>query len=358
MISPEVPIEYVPYVHNREKRNSYNIHFPDCAPADNRSSSWYAIFVSVLVLIKNVCFFVECDIMISFGIREWGIEMDLDCSQYKIIVESSPCMIWRVGKDGLPNFFNTKWLNFTGRTIDQEIKTGWLCKLHPDDMKRSRSIYETAFKEHKPFEIVFRLKRCDGEWRYIDACGTPYFDNQSMFQGLIGSCTDITEKVIVEQLREMAQKDGLTGINNRQYFEQLAALELKKAERYHTGLCAVMTDIDQFKSINDSNGHLTGDRVLQAFARVLSANIRAFDILGRYGGDEFIILLPHTSFKDASASMKRIRGLMKAPLILDEGINMEVTCSYGISELEEDDSLESLVARADREMYRMKNELK
>lgn len=284
--------------------------------------------------------------------------MDLDCSQYKIIVESLPCMIWRSGTDGLPDYFNPRWLKFIGRTIEQEIERGLLSSLHPDDIERSRYAYQTAFGERKPFEIVFRLKRFDGEWRYINSRGTPYFDYHNVFQGFIGSCMDITEKVIVEQLREMAQKDGLTGINNRQYFEQLAASELKKAKKYHTGLCAVMTDIDQFKSINDTNGHLTGDRVLQAFARVLSVNIRMLDILGRYGGDEFIILLPHTNHKEASILMKRIRGLLKAPLILEEGAEMKITFSYGISELEEDDSMESLVARADREMYRMKNELK
>lgn len=284
--------------------------------------------------------------------------MDLDSSQYKLIVESSPYMIWRAGTDGRPDYFNAKWLNFTGHTIDQEIGTGWMSNLHPDDIKRFRNAYLEAFDKHNPFEIVFHLKRYDGEWRYINACGLPYFDNQNVFQGYIGRCMDITEQVIVEQLREMAQKDGLTGINNRQYFEQLASSELKKAKRYHTGLCAVMTDIDQFKSINDTNGHLAGDRVLQAFARALNANIREYDILGRYGGDEFIILLPHTGFKEASALMKRIRTLLKVPLIMDDGATIEVTCSYGISELEEDDSMETLAARADSEMYRMKNELK
>lgn len=284
--------------------------------------------------------------------------MDLDSSLYKMIVESSPYMIWKAGEDGMPDYFNERWLNFTGRLIDQEIGTGWIDNLHPEDIKRSRDTYRTALENHRPFEFVFRLKRYDGEWRYISACGMPYFDDQNVYRGYIGSCLDVTEKVMVEQLREMAQKDGLTGINNRQYFEQLAGSELKKAKRYHTGLCAVMTDIDQFKSINDTNGHLTGDRVLQAFARALSANIRAFDILGRYGGDEFVILLPHTRILEASALMKRIRSLLKVPLLLDEGVTMAVTCSYGISELEEDDSLETLAARADKEMYRMKHELK
>ncbi len=284
--------------------------------------------------------------------------MDLDYSQYKLIVESSPFMIWRAGTDGLPVYFNAKWLNFTGRTMEQEVGTGWLNNMHPDDIKRSRAAFQKAFENNDTFEIVFRLRRHDGEWRYINACGLPHFDVRNTFRGYIGSCMDITERVIVEQLREMAEKDGLTGINSRQYFEQLAASELKKAKRYKTGLCAVMTDIDQFKLINDTNGHLTGDRVLQAFAGVLSGNIRTFDIVGRYGGDEFIILLPHTNLKEASALMKRIRNLLKMPLILDDGSAMEVTCSYGISELEEDDSLETLAARADKEMYRMKNKLK
>lgn len=284
--------------------------------------------------------------------------MELDGRQYKMIVENSPNMLWRAGTDGLCNYFNLRWLQFTGRSIEQEMGNGWAEGVHSEDLDRCVATYMGAFKKREPFEMVYRLKRHDGEWRWINDRGVPFFDEDKMFIGYIGSCMDVTEKVIGEQLRKMAHTDGLTGIKNRQYFEQLAAAELEKAKRYKTNLCVVMADIDNFKKINDARGHMAGDRVLQAFAGILESNIREFDLLGRYGGDEFIILLPNTSGTDAHIMLERIQEALKMVDMADGGEALEVTFSGGIAELKADDMLESLEARADREMYRMKRKKK
>ena len=152
----------------------------------------------------------------------------------------------------------------------------------------------------------------------------------------------------------MAHTDGLTGINNRQYFEQLAAAEMEKAKRYKTGLSMVMVDIDNFKAINDVQGHMTGDRVLQAFAGILASNIREFDILGRYGGDEFVILLPSTNGAEVQSMLNRIQEALKKVNIPNEGEPMEVAFCSGIAEMKPDDTLETLEDRADRKMYLLK----
>ena len=280
--------------------------------------------------------------------------MELDGNQYRMIVESSPNMLWRSGKDGLCNYFNSRWLRFTGRTMSQETGTGWAEGVHPDDFDRCLSIYNEAFGAHEAFEMDYRLKRFDGEWRWINDRGVPYYDDNGEFQGFIGSCMDVTERVIGEMLREMAQKDGLTGMNNRQYFEQLALIELESARRYHIDLCMVMADINGFKSINDTYGHLAGDNVLKAFAKLLVSNIRELDIAGRYGGDEFMILLPNTGYEAALILMKRIEKMLIEPLAAGD-LKLDIRCSYGIAAFRTGDTLETLVSRADKEMYRMKN---
>lgn len=284
--------------------------------------------------------------------------MELECSQYKIIVESSPVIIWRIKPDGTLDYMNAKGAAFTGRKMEEDMDEHWLSRVHPEDAAYCHSVFSQAAEKSEPFKMAFRMQRQDDEWRWINAIGQPFFNEGHSFMGYIGCCTDITEQMAWEQLQYMAQNDGLTGIRNRQFFEQLAYDEVERSKRYSTSLCAVMIDIDRFKEINDTYGHMAGDKILQGFARLLADNIRTCDILGRYGGDEFIIMLPHTSLSEAKAMMDRICALLKDPLQLDYGKTLAITCSYGVVELEKSDTLELLEARADSEMYGMKNKTK
>ena len=137
--------------------------------------------------------------------------MKLDGQQYKMIVENSPNMLWRAGTDGLCNYFNARWLQFTGRTMEQELGSGWAEGVHPEDLDRCMETYMTAFKKLEPFEMVYRLKRNDGEWRWINDRGVPFFDEDKTFMGYIGSCMDVTEKVIGETV----MRDGAYGWADR-----------------------------------------------------------------------------------------------------------------------------------------------
>ena len=280
--------------------------------------------------------------------------MILDENQYKTIVDASPNMIWRSGTDALCNYFNKTWLHFTGKTIEQEVGNGWTKGVHPDDFDFCVSFYMASFNKQEPFEMNYRLKRSDGIWRWINDRGVPFFDEDNVFQGYIGSCMDITNQIMGEKFKTMAQIDGLTGVNNRQYFMQLAAEEFEKAERYHQPFCLVMIDIDKFKSINDTYGHLDGDEVLRHFARVIFQDIRKFDVAGRYGGDEFILIFPNTDMPLAVQILKRIENAIQIPIDLPDQISLAITISYGITQMQEEDTLESLIKKSDQAMYLMK----
>jgi diguanylate cyclase (GGDEF)-like protein/PAS domain S-box-containing protein len=285
-------------------------------------------------------------------------EHRLDENQYSIIVESAPNMIWRSGRDTLCNFFNTTWLTYTGRTMSQELGNGWAEGVHPDDFDRCVRIYLENFEKRRPFEMVYRLKRHDGEYRWIHDRGVPYFDNVGEFCGYIGSCLDVHEQITGETWKTMAQKDGLTGVLNRAFFEQEGGKLTIMAARGGKRLCAVMFDIDNFKFFNDHYGHHFGDEVLVAFSGLLMSSIRETDLLGRYGGDEFILLLPETDVAEAETIVGRIEKKTADVLFCFGNDNIGMSFSFGIVRLNDGESYGSLVQRADKAMYEQKRRKK
>lgn len=122
----------------------------------------------------------------------------LSANDYKILVEQSPILIWRANTEKLCDYFNERWLSFTGRSFEQEYGHGWTEGVHSDDLKRCVDIYIENFDQRKIFEMRYRLKRHDGEYRWIFDRGVPFFDDHGVFAGYIGSCIDITENVNAE----------------------------------------------------------------------------------------------------------------------------------------------------------------
>jgi len=284
--------------------------------------------------------------------------MDLDQNQYQIIVESSPNMIWRSGLDALCNYFNATWLKFTGKTMAQEVGNGWVDGVHPEDMERCVKIYLEAFARQEPFEMDYRLKRHDGVYRWINDRGVPFYVGDHQFAGYIGSCMDVTEKVEGQRLREMAQQDGLTKLLNRQYFEQLGKIEFAKAKRFSTGLTLAMIDIDDFKRINDTYGHIIGDDVLKEMAKTMKEVIRDFDLLARFGGDEFVLLMTNTNASEAEALIHRLDQAIKKNVVRNGEHEVKVSASFGIHQLNGEENLEKVLIEADRRLYEAKRRIK
>lgn len=122
---------------------------------------------------------------------------------YITLFEEFPASIWQSGKDGVLNYFNKTWLKFTGRKMEEELQGKWIENMHPDDVDRFKEVFEEALLEQKPFEIEFRLKRADGEYRWIVNEGRPFSNLEDNFAGFIGVCTDVTEKrQVTENLRK------------------------------------------------------------------------------------------------------------------------------------------------------------
>jgi PAS domain S-box-containing protein len=123
----------------------------------------------------------------------------LSSHEYRVLVEQAPIMIWRAGLDTLCDYFNERWLAFTGRTMEQETGNGWTEGVHREDFDACVATYLDSFKARRPFEMEYRLKRADGAFRWILDRGVPIFHDDGAFAGYTGSCIDITETVVARE---------------------------------------------------------------------------------------------------------------------------------------------------------------
>jgi diguanylate cyclase (GGDEF)-like protein len=158
-----------------------------------------------------------------------------------------------------------------------------------------------------------------------------------------------------DEIYRLTTIDGLTQVFNRRYFEDTIDREISRCRRYHRMLSLVMVDIDHFKKINDTWGHIAGDAVLKDVARVIGSKIRREDVLARYGGEEFGLVLPEVDHKGATVMAEKARKLVEKHAFTFDGEKIAVTISAGVSSLEKkkDDGAE-LVKRADVKLYEAK----
>ena len=132
-----------------------------------------------------------------------------NASEYRLLVENSPVLVWRAGPDAKCDYFNETWLAYTGRTLAQEMGDGWAEGVHPDDFKRCVDFYMDHFHRRQPFEMEYRLRRHDGEFRWIFDRGVPYSDDAGEFAGFIGSCVDVHARREAEDAHQSHSQEQL-----------------------------------------------------------------------------------------------------------------------------------------------------
>lgn len=132
-------------------------------------------------------------------------DLKLTAEDYAALVEQAPILIWRANTEGLCDYFNQRWLDFTGRTMAQEVGNGWAEGVHPDDFQACLDTYLDHFGRREVFEMEYRLRRHDGAWRWIFDRGVPSYEASGQFRGYIGSCIDVTERVEAQRALAEAQ---------------------------------------------------------------------------------------------------------------------------------------------------------
>ena len=161
---------------------------------------------------------------------------------------------------------------------------------------------------------------------------------------------------VIEEHKRRATHDGLTGLPNRDAYQHRLEEELARKARYGGALTLVVADVDHFKRINDNYGHLAGDKVLQLLAKALRKSLRDVDFVGRYGGEEFVILMPETNAEEALAATEKLRTRVEASPFNFRKERVPITMSFGISEFHALEDAETVFERADKALYRAKDE--
>jgi diguanylate cyclase (GGDEF)-like protein/PAS domain S-box-containing protein len=199
-------------------------------------------------------------------------------------------------------------------------------------------------KNGRIWKGIIKIKRENGEYSWLDAKVTPKFDENGNYAGFKFIGKDVTDKIL-------STIDPLTKVYNRLKFDEILQTEIERAKRYKTIFSLIMFDIDDFKKINDTYGHQIGDYVLKEIANLVKENIRATDFLARWGGEEFMVLAPHTNLTCAEKLAYKLKYVI-------ENHNFKIgkiTASFGVTEYKEGDTPNSIIYRADESLYKAKN---
>ena len=212
------------------------------------------------------------------------------------------------------------------------------------DLENSRLANETALRER---QVAALLEARRWQWTAMALGGVLV---------LVLAALVVRQLARMRRLRELAATDPLTGVANRRSIERLGEEAIAAARGSGEGLCVLILDIDHFKQVNDRYGHLTGDRALAKVATACTAALRQFDQLGRIGGEEFLVLLPHTRMAQARQVAERIRSTVEMQQFADIDPDLRLSVSIGIAELRpEDKDLQALCERADSALYAAKD---
>ncbi|WP_026300916.1 sensor domain-containing diguanylate cyclase [Thioalkalivibrio sp. ALE23] len=272
------------------------------------------------------------------------------------------------------------WVNDTFEKLfgyPREEVLGRNCRFLQNDESEQEGVREVrgALRREEPVQTLVRNYRCDGEPLWIQLSLAPVCDAHKRVTHYVGVQRDLTELKRAEEelerrvaertaalqeanqrLERIASTDPLTGIANRWYFLEVAERELRRRAANDSSVSLLMLDLDHFKRVNDTWGHPVGDRVLHGLADTLRDSLRPLDLSGRFGGEEFLVLLPGVDAEEACEIAERLRRAVAAMAIEHEGETIRVTVSIGVAISDGERDIDGLICKADNALYRAKSE--
>jgi len=221
---------------------------------------------------------------------------------------------------------------------------------HPDSFRSELSEILDSVKNNFIYYKEIKLKRKNGSKCVINVFVEPVTNMDGMATGAQCFMTDVTSR---KELEHLSITDKLTDLFNRQKLDEVLNYEFSQSTRYGSHFSVVLLDLDDFKNINDTLGHLVGDEVLIKVAEILKKNVRDTDTAGRWGGEEFLLIIPKASEDEAAHVAEKLRASAEG---LDFGIGRKVTVSAGVGSTDGSLSLRSLLSLTDKAMYKAKKE--
>lgn len=292
-----------------------------------------------------------------------------DHSVYKTLLESTKAIPWKIDWASMQFAYIGPqieallgWEQSSWKTVED-----WSSRMHPEDREWVVNYCVSKSMEGTDHEADYRAMHQDGHYVWIRDVVHVVRKPDGTAEALIGFMFDISERKETEQklvtlqkeLEELSFKDGLTGVANRRMFDKVIELEWDNARRNHQPLSIIMLDIDYFKQYNDHYGHIQGDDCLKRVAEILSeAATRSRDFLARFGGEEFVLVLPETDADSAKKVAERCRNLIFKAQIPHAAsqVSQVLTLSLGVSTLipTHQDTPTAFINDVDRHMYQAK----
>ncbi|GAV21723.1 diguanylate cyclase [Carboxydothermus pertinax] len=267
-------------------------------------------------------------------------------------------------------YVNSAFERIYGITVDELIKNPnrWYEIVYPEDLAKVKKYVtaENALKKIEKYGVFtanFRIIDKKGKVRWIFTKYLPIRNDEGEIYRLVGIEQDVTRlKLFEEKLKRekkkaerLAKYDFLTGIYNRRSFFERVKIEMARSKRYQEKVAIIITDIDNFKKINDTYGHKAGDEVLKDFAKILRRMCREYDFVARFGGEEFVLFLNNVEEENAVKIAERIRNkIEKHSFYLSEkNIEIKLTASFGVAYLKSEDeyNVDEVLQRADKALY-------
>lgn len=292
-------------------------------------------------------------------IKMWE-RMNKDSEErHRLMTENACDIIATVDLSGNFTYISPSVERITGYTPEEVINSyreiGYFLPGVQKEMDRQRVCIKEMVEKGERFDSINfeqRQVRKDGESIYIDTVLSGIYDEENNFRELLAISRDITEKVkIRKKIIELAETDKLTKLYNRVKLDAALEQELYQAKKNATTFGLIMIDIDHFKLINDRFGHMAGDAVLVELAKLFKAMIRSTDLIGRWGGEEFLVILPDTDEFGAMELAEKIRKRVSENHFLEQE---RLTISLGVSVFRDDNNVDSIIYRADQALYQAK----
>ena len=279
--------------------------------------------------------------------------------RFRQLAENSSDIIWIWSPSGQLEYVSPAYELYTGRSPDELYRDSRavLDIVHPGDRRMFGRALE-LISRGRARTMELRLQDAEGATCYFEGRGTPIFDNRGNIKRCVGIWRDVTLRV--KRSRELdleAATDPLTGAHNRRFFREMAQKEISRSKRTRRPLSLVLIDIDHFKQVNDNHGHLAGDRVLAEVSRLGRDIVRGSDTFARFGGEEFVLLLPGADKSAAASVAETLRAGISAHRFEHGGVQLRVTISAGVATLDYrdgDSDLDSLIEKADGALYQAK----
>jgi diguanylate cyclase (GGDEF)-like protein/PAS domain S-box-containing protein len=269
--------------------------------------------------------------------------------KFKVIVDTSPDGIAITDMDGIVNFVTDRTVEMWGYDSKEELLGRNAMEfIHESYLSKAIYFIGEMINGNLTGAAEYLMVKKDGTLFYIEANANILKDKDGNPTGILYIERDVTERRRLEdEMKEMAQKDQLTGLFNRRKIDEVL-LENEPVQTRNRLLSVIMLDIDYFKKVNDEHGHLVGDEVLVSVGQLLTDGIRQTDILGRWGGEEFIIICPDTDLSGARQLAEKLRIKISNHIFNEVG---QKTCSFGVAQLKADETVDDVLSRSDSALY-------